>query len=102
MNVGNWPGRGYYRGDKQAMLSDVQRITGIVATSADTRRTPPAPGHDDAMRPLPAVADTLTSRELARSQGFTGDICTACGQAHMQIAGHCMVCADCGTTTGCS
>lgn len=75
---------------------------GIVPTPADTRRTPPDPGHDDAMRPLPAIAATLTSREIVRSQGFTGDTCSHCGGAHMQVAGHCTVCADCGTTTGCS
>ena len=40
--------------------------------------------------------------QVARMQGFTGDICSQCGGVHMQMAGHCMVCADCGTTTGCS
>ncbi len=50
----------------------------------------------------PKVSDTLTEREIARSQGFTGDTCSNCGGAHMQVAGHCYVCADCGTTTGCS
>ena len=42
------------------------------------------------------------AREIARMQGFTGDVCTTCGGVHLQMAGHCMVCADCGTTTGCS
>lgn len=50
----------------------------------------------------PANASTLTASELAKQQGYTGDICTNCGGAHMQVAGHCMVCNDCGTTTGCS
>lgn len=98
----NWPGRGFYRGDKEAMLADAHRVMGIVATPPDTRRTPPASGHDDAMRPLPAIEATLTARDFARSQGYTGDTCSNCGGAHMQVAGHCTVCADCGTTTGCS
>ena len=50
----------------------------------------------------PDVAVGMTTRELARLSGFTGDVCSNCGGAHMQIAGHCAVCADCGTTTGCS
>ncbi len=31
-----------------------------------------------------------------------GEICQACGSSHMQRAGSCMVCADCGSTSGCS
>jgi hypothetical protein len=58
-----------------------------------------------------AVADTetesapaggLSAREQAKSMGFTGDQCSNCNSMKMQVAGHCMVCADCGTTTGCS
>ena len=53
--------------------------------------------------PVPQpLASTLTSREVAQGQGFTGDQCSNCQSMRMQIAGHCMVCADCGTTTGCS
>jgi hypothetical protein len=118
----SWPGRGYYRGDKEAMLADAQRVSGIVAAPPDTRRTPPAPGHDDAMRPLPmrdatpAIGFHATLREpasildpipaltrgAALQQGYTGDQCSNCFGMRMQIAGHCMVCSDCGTTTGCS
>jgi len=29
-------------------------------------------------------------------------VCDQCGGAHMARAGHCLVCTDCGTTTGCS
>lgn len=48
------------------------------------------------------ISDTLTQSEDTRGLGFTGDICSACGGSHMQVAGHCQVCSDCGTTTGCS
>lgn len=55
----------------------------------------------------PAIAETMASkqpngREEAKAQGYTGDQCSHCNSMRMQIAGHCMVCADCGTTTGCS
>lgn len=42
------------------------------------------------------------SPERARSMGYTGDQCSNCNSMRMKIAGHCMVCEDCGTTTGCS
>lgn len=42
------------------------------------------------------------SAVVARQMGFTGDACHVCGSLRMQIAGHCTVCSDCGTTTGCS
>lgn len=42
------------------------------------------------------------TRDQARGQGYTGNSCTHCGSLKMQIAGHCEVCAECGTTTGCS
>lgn len=44
----------------------------------------------------------VITRSMAQQQGFTGDQCSHCQSMKMQVAGHCMVCADCGTTTGCS
>lgn len=37
-----------------------------------------------------------------RDMGYTGNVCSSCGGVRMMVAGHCEVCADCGTTTGCS
>ncbi len=45
---------------------------------------------------------TLDIKETARAQGFTGDACTSCGSMKMKRNGSCMVCIECGTTTGCS
>jgi hypothetical protein len=42
------------------------------------------------------------SRDEAKQAGYTGDICSNCGSPRMKMAGHCMVCENCGTTTGCS
>lgn len=50
----------------------------------------------------PSTAETLTQGEVARQAGYTGDQCSNCNSMRMRIAGHCMVCEDCGTTTGCS
>lgn len=38
----------------------------------------------------------------AREQGYTGDACPACGGFKMVRNGSCLLCTDCGTTTGCS
>lgn len=51
--------------------------------------------------PEPAGAAMMTQREIAASQGFTGDVCTTCGQAAMKRAGTCLTCQACGSTTGC-
>lgn len=48
---------------------------------------------------LPAVGGLQPS---ARDQGFTGDICTRCQGCRMRRNGACLLCADCGETSGCS
>lgn len=45
---------------------------------------------------------TGLSRTVARTMGFTGDVCVGCGGVRMQQNGTCVMCADCGQTTGCS
>jgi hypothetical protein len=37
-----------------------------------------------------------------KAMGFTGNICTSCGQMMMVRNGTCEKCTVCGTTTGCS
>lgn len=34
--------------------------------------------------------------------GYTGDICNNCGGSRMRRNGSCLLCDDCGTTSGCS
>jgi ribonucleoside-diphosphate reductase alpha chain len=41
-------------------------------------------------------------RSEARSKGYTGEQCTACGSLRVKRNGACTVCDDCGTTSGCS
>ena len=89
--------RGYYRGNVERQLADALRAAGMA-----TVPTTPPPEEEIPSATVPALPDTLTSWETARSQGFTGDACSNCGSMKMQVAGHCTVCADCGTTTGCS
>lgn len=38
----------------------------------------------------------------AKSKGYTGEQCSSCGSMKMKRNGSCMVCEDCGNTTGCS
>jgi hypothetical protein len=53
----------------------------------------------DAQPPQPQPQVT---RLEAKAQGFTGNQCTNCNSMKMKVSGHCEVCVDCGTTTGCS
>lgn len=66
-------------------------------------RGPSTPTADS--RPHPDTAtqtDGRSLRQIARQSGYTGDQCSNCESLRMRIAGHCMVCEECGTTTGCS
>jgi hypothetical protein len=38
----------------------------------------------------------------SREQGYTGDCCDRCGSSKMKRNGSCLLCCDCGETTGCS
>ncbi|MHC2087201.1 hypothetical protein [Methylobacterium sp. CM6244] len=67
----------------------------VVALSiGDAQTTPPPQPSKD-----PSV--TLTQREIAATQGFTGDACPLCGSFMMKRAGTCLTCQACGSTTGC-
>lgn len=42
------------------------------------------------------------SRVVARTMGYTGDVCLTCGSTRMVKNGTCLLCQECGQTTGCS
>ncbi len=77
------------------------------------------PGNAQAMEsqeapPAPVVSETagaaLAGRGMTRSEasdlsrraGYTGDNCASCGSMRVRRNGTCVVCEDCGTTSGCS
>jgi ribonucleoside-diphosphate reductase alpha chain len=70
-------------------------MPGLVAVPAPPAAAPTTAAPD-------ANTDTLTQREIAQAKGFSGNICTGCGGFNLKQSGHCEVCDDCGTTTGCS
>jgi len=49
---------------------------------------------------------TITSKDAkvfeAKAKGYTGEQCSSCGSMKLRRNGSCMVCEDCGETTGCS
>ena len=98
MTVENWPGRGYYRGNKQAMMNDAMRLGAVaVATPApQIERKPPPPFM------AATVVAPVMDRSEAKVNGYTGNSCQDCGSTRMKIAGHCEVCDDCGASSGCS
>lgn len=38
----------------------------------------------------------------AKQAGYTGDLCDQCGGARMKRNGACLLCEDCGSSSGCS
>lgn len=45
---------------------------------------------------------TARARDQARRAGYTGESCASCGSVRVRRNGTCVVCEDCGTTSGCS
>jgi hypothetical protein len=73
--------------------------------SAQPTAFPPAPPHAPISVPAPS-GDPVVARVLARreavAKGYTGFACSNCGGFNMRQSGVCSVCADCGTSAGCS
>ncbi len=44
---------------------------------------------------------TIGKPSFAKVVGYTGDVCLHCGGFKMQRSGTCLLCMDCGQTTGC-
>lgn len=89
--------------DGQALRTLHPRALGAAAETVEAivrahvlEGAPPAP----AVPPRPPAA-ILSAHELAREQGFTGDLCAHCGSDRMLRVGTCLTCQACGSTTGC-
>jgi ribonucleoside-diphosphate reductase alpha chain len=51
---------------------------------------------------VPGTMSRAEAADLSRRAGYTGDGCTACSSMRVRRNGTCVVCEDCGTTSGCS
>lgn len=51
---------------------------------------------------VPLEPHEVFSPPSPQQMGYTGDTCSNCQGVRMRRNGSCMVCDDCGTTTGCS
>lgn len=99
---GFWETMAAHRGDGAEGFV-LFRPDGPLPAPEPTRRDgrPLDPPHVEATELSPTPAPALTA-EQAKGAGFTGNSCDVCGSLRMQVAGHCEVCSECGTTTGCS
>lgn len=50
----------------------------------------------------PEVPHPPVALAVAKQQGYTGNQCTMCYSMRMVVSGHCEVCQDCGSSSGCS
>ena len=99
-------------GGPHAQLNPVGSLQQSTVTALKTSTAyKPEPGVAPAafnageVEPVPFPPPGQTSGQLraqALMQGYTGDQCSNCNSMRMKVSGHCMVCEDCGTTTGCS
>ncbi len=85
----------------------MQTSTVTALKAATALKTEPNPHVLNAaeLHPIPTPPpsqDLGVLRSQAQMQGYTGDQCSNCNSMRMKVSGHCMVCEDCGTTTGCS
>jgi ribonucleoside-diphosphate reductase alpha chain len=88
-------------------VSAMQTSTVTALRSATALKADPNPHvlHAAELNPIPTPSpsqDLGVLRSQAQMQGYTGDQCSNCNSMRMKVSGHCMVCEDCGTTTGCS
>jgi ribonucleoside-diphosphate reductase alpha chain len=90
-------------------VASIQQSTVTALKSTTALKTEPgvAPaafnaGELDPIPSPPPGQDQGHLRAQAQMQGYTGDQCSNCNSMRMKVSGHCMVCEDCGTTTGCS
>lgn len=85
----------------------MQTSTVTALRSATALKIDPAPTALNAaeLDPIPSPPPSTDKHQLraeAQMKGYTGDQCSNCNSMRMKVSGHCMVCEDCGTTTGCS
>ncbi len=80
-------------------------VTALRTAHALKVETSPTALNAAELHPIPSPppsTDPHALRAQAQMQGYTGDQCSNCNSMRMKVSGHCMVCEDCGTTTGCS
>ena len=80
-------------------------VTALKSSTALKVEATPAAFNAGELNPIPSPPPSLDIKALrqeAQMKGYTGDQCSNCNSMRMKVSGHCMVCEDCGTTTGCS
>lgn len=48
-----------------------------------------------------SLSSLLTQSEIARTSGYTGDVCPHCQGFRVKRTGSCVTCEDCGSNAGC-
>ena len=89
------------------LVAAIQSNTVTALKSSTALKVDPNPtafnaGELDPIPSPPPSLDIKALRQEAQMKGYTGDQCSNCNSMRMKVSGHCMVCEDCGTTTGCS
>jgi hypothetical protein len=76
----------------------VQAARRVLILASENEAKAPEP----AKPALPPEVARVVARREAVAKGYTGSTCTHCGGFNVRQSGVCTVCADCGTSGGCS
>ncbi len=83
--------------EESIKVVEVQAITQAEPSQMTLDHTKPLEDLNDSK--IDSIGDKI---RIAKEKGFTGEMCSNCGSMNVKQNGSCTVCADCGTTTGCS
>jgi len=73
-----------------------------LTTADEPVRAAPAPVAPVSGAKSQGAMTRAEAAEMSRRAGYTGDGCTSCSSMRVRRKGTCVVCEDCGTTSGCS
>jgi len=95
------------KGDKVILMCDNPTFNGQTATVTEPTEwgahvsTSAGTGHFRAHHSEMVPYEHLNGRDVAKAEGYTGDVCDKCGSHRMRHSGTCLVCEDCGSSGGC-
>lgn len=84
--------------DDQVRGTDLHQPAERQTVEVDYEQEDDQPAAEESGKQPAAVIST----DMARLQGYTGDICESCGSMTMVRNGTCLKCVTCGGTSGCS
>ena len=87
--------------DNPRLHGAVGRVVAVTSWGAHVKVRAAASGRYRALNEE-MVLDDEPFTGSGNGSGYTGDVCSTCNSLRMRRNGTCLVCDDCGATSGCS